>query len=166
MGDPAVQGFVDRFDAVFEAAESSDGFVDRSRRNFANGLHSWGDLVAPEHFAKVGDPRRLPMTLSLWDDLESVAAYAYHGAHGEAMAKRREWFEPHDYPTYVAWWVDDDAVPDFEEAATRMAHLAEHGPTAEAFDFKNPFGSDGEPRALDRNKVRAKTDANRGASPA
>ena len=38
------------------------------------------------------------MTLSLWKDLESVAAFIYHGAHGEALMKRRERFEKHKLP--------------------------------------------------------------------
>lgn len=162
MGDPEVQGFVDRFQAVFEAAEASKGFVDRSRRSYPNMEHSWGQLVPPRYYEAIGEPRRLPMTLSVWDDLESVAAYAYHGAHGEAMSQRREWFEPTGRPGFVAWWIPDDHVPTFEEAAARMSQLDVCGPSPEAFNFKQPFGPDGAPRPLDRVAVRAKIDANSG----
>ena len=55
------------------------------------------------------------MTLSLWQDLESVAAFAYHGPHGEALAKRREWFEKYNLPVYVAWWVRADHRIDWKE---------------------------------------------------
>ena len=83
-------------------------------------LQTWGDLDAPECFAHVGDPAKLPSALSLWEDLESVAAYAYHGAHGEAMNLRRDWFIEHDFPTYVAWWVEDGRTPTFAEASERV----------------------------------------------
>lgn len=157
MGHPRVQGFMDRFEAVFASAEGSDGFIDRSRRTeYPAGAHSWGPIVAPKCHAQIDDPMRLPSTLSLWDDLESVAAYAYRGTHGEAMAKRREWFLDSDAPTYVAWWVEDGHTPDWTEAGERMDHLHEHGPTPFAFDFKSPFDVSGNAVSVERDKVNSK----------
>jgi hypothetical protein len=97
----------------------------------------------------------------LWEDLESVAAFAYSGPHGEAMVHRREWFGEPTAPEYVAFWVDDEADRvDWQEAADRLDHLNEHGPTPHAFDFKRPFDTEGNPTSLDRAKIKAKSTTN------
>lgn len=58
-----------------------------------------------------------PTTLSLWADLESVFAFAYNGVHAglnaEALKHRKEWFLTPEWPTYVAWWVEDNHEPDW-----------------------------------------------------
>ena len=159
MGHPKVQGFLDRVPAVYAAADSSEGFQNRSHRDMGTFQHSWGPTVVPKCFGLL-DPAQAPTTLSLWDDLESVAAFAYHGAHGEAMGKRKEWFESHSAPTYVAWWVDDVTNLSWQEAADRLDYLHEHGSTPRAFNFVKPFGADGEPRTLDAALVKSKFQAN------
>jgi hypothetical protein len=153
-GHERVQGFVDRAQGVLQAAEGCTGFVDRYRRDSENPEQSFGEEVRPQCFGHIEDPLRLPSTLSLWDSLEAVAAYAYRGAHGEAMARRKEWFMSHEHPTYVAWWVEDGRLPTWSEAAERMDALDARGPTAHAFDFKSPFDPNGSPAVLDREKVR------------
>ena len=96
---------------------------------------------------------RAPATLSLWADLESVYAFAYRGPHAEALSKRKEWFVKADWPTYVAWWVDDDLVPTYQEAIQRQRHVHENGPTPYAFDFKTPFDEAGSPVRMSRSKI-------------
>ena len=100
------------------------------------------------------------MTLSLWHDLESVAAFTYHGPHGEALTKRREWFEKHNLPVYVAWWVPRDHAIDWKEGNARLEHLHVNGPTAVSFDFARPFDSNGNASRLDREAVKAKAAMN------
>ena len=46
-GHEQVQGFIDRLQSVFEAAATTEGFIDRSRREKA-----WGDRVDPYFFDK------------------------------------------------------------------------------------------------------------------
>ena len=91
------------------------------------------------------------------DDLESV--YAYNGRHMEALKKRSEWFVKPEWPTYVAWWVEDGETPTREDAARRLEHLHDKGSTPHAFDFKTPFDADGIAWKMDRSKIqeRAKT---------
>ena len=86
-----------------------------------------------------------PTTLSLWNNLDPVYSFAYRGIHLEALQKRKEWFQTPEWPTYVAWWVGDDERPTLEEAARRLEHLHDNGPTPEAFTFKQPFDSEGKP---------------------
>jgi hypothetical protein len=39
----------------------------------------------------------------------------------------------------VLWWVPAGHEPTVEEAEARLDHLREHGPTPEAFTFKQRF---------------------------
>lgn len=161
FGHPRSQGFVDRVPAVFAAADASAGFVARSLRDLETYGRSWGELQTPEAYGSIEDVLRLPSTLSIWEDLESVAAFAYHGAHGEAMAKRRDWFEANDRPEYAAWWIDQNADRlDPEDAKARLDHLWKNGPTPYAFDFKKAFDPDGNPYKLDQARVRERIEAN------
>jgi hypothetical protein len=154
--DPQVQGFWDRVDAVFKKAESSEGFLGRSSYDDENSAGSWGIWTAPPVFQKDEYNNRRPATLSLWQDLESVFAFAYNGLHGEALSKRREWFARTEWPVYTAWWVEDNHIPTWQEASERQDRLTKYGPTPEAFNFKQPFGSDGQPLQLDREVIKSK----------
>jgi hypothetical protein len=138
---------------VFASAEGTRGFVDRSRFDHETQENSWGPFVLPEHLGPVGHPRQAPATLSLWDRLEAVAAFAYHGAHGEAMKHRREWFTE-IRPNHCAWWVADGHQPDFAEAAERYGILAKDGSTPVAFDLRAPFDAAGGPTKVDADRVR------------
>lgn len=142
-GSPRVQGFVDRIPAVFEQAEASSGFVDRSRLEAETGRHSWGDVVYPPLVPEEERKARLPATVSVWEDIESVCAYAYRGAHGEAMRHRKEWFVSDCCPGFVCWWIADDHQPSWVEAAERYERMRHDGPSATAFTFKEPYGPDG-----------------------
>jgi hypothetical protein len=92
--------------------------------------------------------------------LESVAAFAYHGPHGEALAKRREWFEKYSLPVYVAWWVPADHRIDWKEGNARLEHLHVNGSTAVSFDFAHPFDPNGNACRLDREAVKGKAATN------
>jgi hypothetical protein len=160
VGHSKVQGFVDRLPGVYEAADNSDGFHGRSIRDVETWLHTWGKIELPACFPSPPRETHIAMTLSLWKDLESVAAFTYHGAHGEALTKRRDWFEKHSLPVYVAWWVPADHQIDWKEGNTRLEHLHLHGPTAIGFDFAHPFNAEGNATKLDGKAVNAKAAMN------
>lgn len=162
VGKPRVQGFVDRLAAVYAAADASVGFQARSIRDVGTWKHSWGEVVLPRCYPKL-ETDQVAMTLSLWDDLESVAAFSHHGAHGEALANRKDWFQSLGLPTYVAWWVPADRRVDWNEGAERLDHLHAHGPTALAFNFVKSFDAGGNPRPLDHVAMQAKKKANAAA---
>jgi hypothetical protein len=147
-GDAVVQGFVDRLPAVYAAAEGSAGFFARSIRNVETWEHSWGPVIAPKCVPAGLTLDQLAMTLSLWRDLESVAAFSYRGLHGEALSKRTEWFVKGPWPSYVAWWVDEHHQPTWREAVDRIDQLQAHGSTSAAFNFRQPFDSTGSPVRL------------------
>ena len=81
-------------------------------------------------------------------------------AHGEALTKRREWFEKYNLPVYVAWWVQDDHLIEWKEGNAKPEHLHRHGPTAVAFNFARSFDSDGNACSPDREVVKAKAAMN------
>ncbi len=147
---PQNSDFVVRIDPTFEAAEASEGFVDRSVLDEETGLESWGDFVPPRF---VSNDEPWAVTLSRWQDLESVFSFAYSGFHSETLRRRREWFVTPRWPTYVAWWVPDDHTPDYKEAMDRLERLHDEGPSPDAFDFKRPFDADGRPITLERTQV-------------
>lgn len=143
IGDPEVQGFLDRAGAVYAAADGSAGFFERSIRDLNTWEHSWGAVVAPQCAPEGVGIDQLAMTLSLWRDLESVAAFAYRGLHAEALSKRTDWFKKGAWPGYVAWWVHEEHRPDWREAALRIDRLHSQGSTPEAFNFRKPFDASG-----------------------
>ena len=163
MGEPEVHGFLRRVGGVFDAADRGVGLIARSERDMETLDHSWGNVEIPQCYLSASDnPLQVPSTLSLWEDLESVAAFSYHGAHGEAVSKRTEWFQKLGLPGYVAWWVDEDVNRLVRsEAAERLDHLYIHGPTPFAFNFRQPFDADGIPIQLDPALVRAKVAENK-----
>ena len=161
VGSPRVQGFLDRAPGVYAVADASSGFQGRSVRDYETWKHSWGEIVVPRCYPQL-DHTNYAMTLSLWDDLESVAAFVYKGAHAEALANRKDWFQALGLPSYVAWWVDVDKVG-WQEAADRMDHLHEHGPSAWAFNFRNAFDAEGNAVRMDAARVLAKAKANAAA---
>ena len=73
--------------------------------------------------------------------------------------ERPPWFQTPEWPTYVAWWVDDQHIPTREEAAAKLEQLHDQGATSEAFDFKSPFDANGNPWRMDRDKIRARAEA-------
>ena len=74
----------------------------------------------------------------------------------EALKKRSEWFVNPEWPTYVAWWVEDRETPTEEDAASRLEHFHDKGSTPHAFDFKTPFDSAGTSSNMDRSKIQEK----------
>jgi len=164
-GEARVQDFVDRVPGVYGEAGNSAGFHSRSIRHVETWKHSWGDPVVPACYRALypgigEDLRRIPMTFSLWDDLESVATFAYNGPHAQALGKRKEWFIADGLPTYVAWWVSEGHPMTFKQAADKLDFLHTCGPGPEAFTFAKPFDSDGNPLRLDRVLVQSKAKRN------
>jgi hypothetical protein len=144
LGHPQVQGFFDRVPDALASAHGTDGFVWRETERAPD--------LGPRFFRPTEHPRA-PQTLSLWTELEAPYAFAYHGLHAEALRRRKEWFVKPEWPTYVAWWVEDDHTPTWPEAYERLESLHDQGPSPFAFSFKTPFGADGQATHLNRERV-------------
>ena len=150
--EPVNQGFHDRNDLNFRAAETSEGFVARSGYEGEERPESWGPQVFPRFHIDNGDGWA-PATLSLWRDLTSLYAFTYSAIHIEAMRNARQWFDPHTWPPYVLWWVSEGHVPTWQDGCERLEYLHDHGSSAFAFDFKAPFDPHGHRTAFDRAAV-------------
>ena len=157
-GSPGVAGFEDRLDRVFAASDAAPGMIARDDTDIIDWTMPdddprWGPFgryrlaqVYPGDRSDLATTREA-VTLSIWRDIESVFAFAYAGVHLEALQKRGDWFEARHWPTYVAWWVADDELPTWTDAATRLDRLHAAGPTPDAFDFHHPFDPEGRPIA-------------------
>ena len=154
-GSPRMQPFQQRAPAVFAGAANSEGCL-AVLEGEADPNDPAGPVAPPRVVQKPEFENRLAATLTLWQDLESVFVFAYNGVHAEALTHRQAWFEHGPWPPYVAWWVNDDHTPTVAEAHARYDQLHQHGPAPAAFDFKQPFGPDGQPAPLDRAAVRAR----------
>lgn len=126
--DPANADFVGALDRVNALAEASPGFVWRL-------IGAGNDAMDLE----VGDDPHMAANMSVWEDMEALAAFAYRNmGHRSIMRRRHEWFEPME--VYMAlWWIPEGETPTLAEGLRRLAILEANGPTAEAFLFKTPF---------------------------
>jgi hypothetical protein len=127
--DPANADFMAALDAVNAHADVAPGFVWRLIGEDGNATDVEVDAADP----------RLIVNMSLWTSLEALADFTYrHPDHLAVMRRRREWFEKIE--TFMAlWWVPAGHVPTVAEGMERIAHLAEHGPSGQAFTFRQPF---------------------------
>lgn len=150
-GHPQVQDFFDRIGEVFESAEESGGFIDHAG---GSADPRWGPGAIPALAA--GKEDRAVQTLSIWEDLEAVGAFAYQGKHSEALHRRRDWFsERASCSDHAAWWIPRDRYPTWEEAVERHQYLTDHGPTAQVFTLRSPFDRNGDPATFEPAKINA-----------
>lgn len=157
---PSNQGFHDRNDANLAAVDRAQGLIGRSGYDGDPGPESWGVQVYPRLFTDAKGDGWSPSTLSLWQDIESIWAYTYSGIHAEALTGARGWFQKGDWPPLVLWWTD--SRPDWAEAIRRYEHLHDHGPSPQAFGFRQPFDAKGASLVVDRARARALAALNAG----
>jgi heme-degrading monooxygenase HmoA len=127
IDDPRTAGFTDNLDRINALAEAQPGFVWRltGEGNNATDLRPFDD---PE----------LLVNLSVWTDLQALAAFVYRSAHRDVMRGRAQWFE--SMALYMClWWVPEGHVPTPAEGMARLDLLRLKGPTADAFTFREPF---------------------------
>ena len=134
LDSPRLADFVANLDRINRLAEQSPGFAWRLV----------GDAVDAKGDHPLG--REVIATMSVWESLEALQAFAFRSGHAEVMKRRREWFAKMTDAYVVLWWVPRGHRPDVHEAAERLAHLRLHGPSAKAFSFKDAFPApDAEP---------------------
>ena len=129
---PETRDFIDNLDRVNALAEANPGFVWRLAGDGGNAT----DIRAFD------DPMMI-LNMSVWRDVESLAAFVYRTAHRSVMRRRREWFHP--LSIYMAlWWTPAGHRPTPVEAIARLGDLEREGPTPRAFTFARPFAPPGE----------------------
>jgi heme-degrading monooxygenase HmoA len=124
-------GFVQMLDPINQLADGSPGFVWR----LATGA---GNATA----LRLEDPQLL-VNLSVWESIEALSAFVYRSDHVAVMRRRKQWFE--SMTLYMAlWWVPAGELPSIADAEARLARLREHGPTPQAFSFRERFAAPGQ----------------------
>jgi hypothetical protein len=129
LDSPAMAGFVTRLEEINALADAAPGFVWRlvdAGGSDATGLRPYGpDLM---------------VNMSVWESTEALYQYAYRTGHLDLLRHRRDWFSHDGLDAYaVLWWIPAGTIPTLDEARHRLDLLAEHGPTAEAFTFRDRF---------------------------
>lgn len=160
-GHPTVQEFDDRTPNVFLEAENSPGFIARAVEkgekglsNFEQDWGAWGPFCVPRFYTlgrETGTDQRAS-TLSIWKDIPSVRQFVYNHLHVSALRKRSEWFKKPEWPTYAAWWISDDHIPQWQEACQKLEQLWDDGPSPQVFDFKHCFDEKGHPISIQEQK--------------
>lgn len=128
--DPRMVDFVDLLDEVNRLAERSPGFVWRLQGPSGNST----DL-------NVGDDPLVIVNLTVWESAEDLLAYTYRSDHRLVFARRFEWFQRWGGPSVALWWQPAGRTPTVDDAFRRLRVLADHGPTPEAFTFKQRFSA-------------------------
>lgn len=126
---PVMAEFMANLDRINALADASPGFVWRLQTEDG----------AATSIRAFDDPDML-LNLSVWVDFDSLHHYVYKTDHVDFLRRRSEWFEPVEgLPVVVMWWIRAGSVPTVAEAIERLHHLADNGPTAEAFSFRRRF---------------------------
>jgi len=133
LDDPALAGFVASLDPVNAAAEQAPGFVWRLQTED-------GNATAIQAFTwDAAGSAGVVVNLSVWTDVEHLAAFVFGEMHRQVLRRRREWFHRMREAQVACWWVAAGHRPSTDEAEDRVRHLRAHGPTPHAFTLQASF---------------------------
>jgi hypothetical protein len=127
-GDPRLADFMDNLGAINALAESSAGYVWRLEDDTGNAKS-----------IRVFEDTGILVNVSVWESLEALQAFAYRSEHVKFVRRRAEWFTDYGAPMLALWWVPTGHIPTPAEARAKIEHLTGHGPTPEAFSFREKF---------------------------
>lgn len=128
LDSPTMAGFVAQLPVVNALADASPGFVWRLQT-------PEGDATAVQAY---DDPLIL-FNLSVWESLEALKSFTYASGHLAVFRDRTKWFERPTQAHLAMWWIPAGHLPTVQEAVARLAFRREHGDTALAFSFANPY---------------------------
>ncbi len=122
-----LRGFVEMLEPINALADVAPGFVWRLQTED-------GDATAIRAF----DDDRLIMNMSVWESVETFAAFVYGPEHSAVMRQRKQWFTTMRVYT-CAWWIPAGTLPTPADAVSRLDTVRRLGPTPEAFTVAKPF---------------------------
>ncbi|HEX6311805.1 MAG TPA: DUF3291 domain-containing protein [Acidimicrobiia bacterium] len=128
LDSPLLADFVARLDEINKLGDTSPGFVWRLKEPGGNATSF-----------RIFDDDSLIVNLTMWVSIEALADFVYRTGHKDVLRRRREWFVPMDEAALALWWVPAGHRPSVAEAEDRLRYLREHGPTPEAFTFRDRF---------------------------
>jgi hypothetical protein len=137
LDDPALAGFVAALDPVNAAADQAPGFVWRLQTED-------GNATAIQAFAwDAAGSAGVIVNLSVWSDVEHLAAFVFGERHRQVLRRRREWFHRMREAYMACWWVPAGHLPSTGEAEARVRYLRSHGPTPRAFTLRDSYPAPG-----------------------
>lgn len=128
LTDPRMGEFISLLAEVNSAGERSEGFV-------------WilkDETGTAVNFNLFDDPLLL-VNMTVWESLDDLRKFAYHGVHGQVFRRRKEWFIPTGRESTVLWWIREGHIPTVEEGKEKMLELWRSGPTPVAFSLVRIF---------------------------
>jgi hypothetical protein len=128
LTDPRLADFVAQLDAVNALADASPGFVWRFQGSAGNAT-----------YLRPYPDESIIFNMSVWESLPALKAYVYRAQHAAVLRRRREWFLPFDGHFQALWWTPAGSLPAVAEAVARLDYLRAHGPTPNAFTFKQVY---------------------------
>ena len=122
---PSTSEFADNLDRINRIAESSPGFIWRLKdeSNNATSFNPYNNEL-------------IIINISVWQSAEHLKDFVFRSDHTNFLKRKKEWFEKLDPPYMAMWWIENDHMPDALEGKKRLDHLAAHGPSEYAFDFR------------------------------
>lgn len=127
LTDPLIKEFVEGLDPINAIADQSPGFVWRLQTEE-------GDATSLRPF----ENELVIVNMSVWETVDALKQYVYKTNHVDFVRRRKEWFDKMEI-FFVMWWIPIGHMPTVDEGKAKLAHLAEHGETSEAFTFRSPF---------------------------
>lgn len=128
LDDPIMAEFVARLPDINALAEGAPGFVWRLTTPA-------GDATAIRAF----DDDYIIVNMSVWESIETLHQYTYYSQHVEVYRKRQDWFSKLGAHAFALWWIPAGHIPTPEEGRDKLNHMWLHGPTPQAFTFKQRF---------------------------
>ena len=105
LDSPLLAGFVAALDPVNALADAAPGFVWRLQTEDGNAT-----AVRSFEWDQAGSAGVL-INMSVWESVETLAAFVYSDEHREVMKGRRTWFERMAVAHTALWWIPRGHVP-------------------------------------------------------
>jgi Domain of unknown function (DUF3291) len=149
LDSPELADFVAGLDPVNAVADAAPGFVWRLQTEDGNAT-----AVRAFEWDTAGSAGVI-VNMSVWESVETLAAFVYSDSHRRVLRRRREWFEQMAEAHTTLWWIRRGVAPTIAEAETRVRHLRAHGPSPYAFTLRTHFPP---PDAAQRAPQRGRAD--------
>jgi Domain of unknown function (DUF3291) len=138
LDDPQLADFVAALDPVNAVADQAPGFVWRLQTED-------GNATAIQAFTwDAAGSAGVIVNLSVWSDVEHLAAFVFGEMHRQVLRRRREWFHRMREAHTACWWVPAGHRPATGEAEERVRYLRSHGPTPRAFTLRVSYPAPGD----------------------
>jgi hypothetical protein len=128
MDSPVMADFAANLARINALAEQTPGFLWRLQTDD-------GDATALRPF----EDENMLVNMSVWRDADSLRRFVYRSDHVDIMRRRAQWFERMSEAFLVLWWVPEGHRPSIAEAIAKLEMLRRHGPTAQAFTFRQSY---------------------------